>query len=99
MIDKNKDAHKQSLSELQQELKSLKTLLLGRGGGMPASAPSAPLPGLAGRPSIPAWQLAGTSSTPLSESPSMAGRSATFDSLVQPNGKGKEVGVVEDDGS
>ncbi|KAL4071000.1 hypothetical protein J3A83DRAFT_4130766 [Scleroderma citrinum] len=70
MIDKNKDAHKQSLSEFQQELKSLKTLLLGRGSGIVTSTPSTPLPGLAGRPSIPSWQLAGISPTPSSESPS-----------------------------
>ncbi|KAG6878378.1 hypothetical protein C0993_007560 [Termitomyces sp. T159_Od127] len=58
MINKNKESQTQSLSELQQELKSLKALLLSRG---PSSIPSSPLPAL-GRPSIPAWQLAGTSS-------------------------------------
>ncbi|KAL4064900.1 peroxisomal membrane anchor protein conserved region-domain-containing protein [Scleroderma yunnanense] len=102
MIDKNKDAHKQSLSELQQELKSLKTLLLGRGSGIVTSTPSTPLPGLAGRPSIPSWQLAGISPTPSSESPSTAGlRTSTSGSSIQSNGKGKEkeVEVVGDHGS
>ncbi|KAG6334299.1 hypothetical protein ID866_4796 [Astraeus odoratus] len=68
MIEKNKEAQKQSLSELQQELKSLKTILLSRGSGTLPSAPPTPLPGLAGRPSIPAWQLAGTSPAASSES-------------------------------
>jgi len=100
MIDKNKDAHKQSLSELQQEIKSLKTILLGRGGGALASTPSTPLPGLAGRPSIPAWQLTGTSPASLSESSSATGsRTTTFGSSVQPNGKGKDVEVIGDHAS
>jgi peroxin-14 len=59
MIEKNKDSQTQSLAELQQELKSLKALLLSRGSGLSPS-PSSPLP-FPGRPSIPAWQLAGTS--------------------------------------
>jgi len=54
MIEKNKENQTQSLSELQQELKSLKALLLSRG---PSSTPSSPMPTL-GRPAIPAWQLA-----------------------------------------
>ncbi|GLB36219.1 putative peroxisomal membrane anchor protein (Pex14p) conserved region [Lyophyllum shimeji] len=54
MIEKNKESQAQSLSELQQELKSLKALLLSRG---PSSMPSSPMPTL-GRPAIPAWQLA-----------------------------------------
>jgi peroxin-14 len=59
MIEKNKDSQTQSLAELQQELKSLKALLLSRGSGLSPS-PSSPLP-FPGRPSIPAWQLAGPS--------------------------------------
>ncbi|KAF9056231.1 peroxisomal membrane anchor protein conserved region-domain-containing protein [Panaeolus papilionaceus] len=56
MIEKNKESQNQSLAELQQELKSLKALLLSR----PAtSTPSTPFP-LAGRPTIPSWQLAST---------------------------------------
>lgn len=66
MMDKNKESQSQSLAELQQELKSLKALLLSRGPSFP-SAPSPSLPSLVGRPSIPAWQLAGTS--PSSETP------------------------------
>jgi peroxin-14 len=50
MIEKTKDSEKQSLAELQQELKSLKALLLSR--------PAPVLPFGIGRPSIPAWQLA-----------------------------------------
>lgn len=63
MIEKNKESQNQSLAELQQELKSLKALLLSRGSTM-SNAPS-PAP-MVGRPSIPAWQLASSngSSTP-----------------------------------
>ncbi|KAK0233161.1 hypothetical protein IW262DRAFT_1470284 [Armillaria fumosa] len=57
MIDRNKEAQAQSLAELQQELKSLKALLLSRGSMYISSSPSTPIP-TPGRPSIPAWQLA-----------------------------------------
>ncbi|KAI5123782.1 hypothetical protein M0805_000370 [Coniferiporia weirii] len=60
MIEKNKESQTQSLSELQQELKSLKALLLSRGPSYP-STPSPSFPSFVGRPSIPAWQLAGAS--------------------------------------
>ena len=79
MIEKNKEAQSQSLGELQQELKSLKALLLSRSPATP-SMPS--ISGLQTKPSIPAWQLAGgdsrstTPPTPVS-----------FPGL---NGKGKE---------
>ncbi|KAF9069112.1 peroxisomal membrane anchor protein conserved region-domain-containing protein [Rhodocollybia butyracea] len=79
MIEKNKDMQTQSLTELQQELKSLKALLLSRGPTMP----SAPSPStMIGRPSIPAWQLAssnGSSNPGLASSPK-----------ATTNGKGKE---------
>lgn len=79
MIERNKDSQTQSLAELQHELKSLKALLLSRGPTIGSnSLPTTPLPVL-GRPSIPAWQLAGASS------------SATPDSALASNGKGKEV--------
>ncbi|KDQ63678.1 hypothetical protein JAAARDRAFT_148270 [Jaapia argillacea MUCL 33604] len=69
MIEKNKETQTQSLAELQQELKSLKALLLSRGGPHPfSSTPPSPLPNLAGRPTIPAWQLA-SSSTPSTPAP------------------------------
>jgi len=92
MIEKNKDSQTQSLAELQQELKSLKALLLSRGSGLSPS-PSSPL-AFPGRPSIPAWQLAGpsngvndsdlssTSAAPLSSSRSL---------IPSPNDKGKAV--------
>lgn len=54
MMDRNRDAQTQAVLELQQELKSLKALLLTR----TPSSPS-PLPAV-GRPTIPAWQLAST---------------------------------------
>jgi peroxin-14 len=62
MLEKNKEAQTQSLAELQQELKSLKTLLLSRGPSASAPGTSTPPshPLFTGRPSIPAWQLVGT---------------------------------------
>lgn len=103
MIEKNKDSQTQSLAELQQELKSLKALLLSRGSGMSA-APTSPLPSFTGRPSIPAWQLAGAGQTNGAHSSSPA--TPTPAPLPSPgpaipsstNGKGKEA-EVEDSGS
>ncbi|KAE9411039.1 hypothetical protein BT96DRAFT_846858 [Gymnopus androsaceus JB14] len=99
MIEKNKEAQTQSLAELQQELKSLKALLLSRGPTM-SSAPS-PAP-MVGRPSIPAWQLAGSNAS------SNSGAAASFNAPTIPipspspmvnlpaaNGKGKERDVSE----
>ncbi|KAF8912725.1 hypothetical protein CPB84DRAFT_1759340 [Gymnopilus junonius] len=77
MIEKNKESQNQSLTELQQEVKSLKALLLSRGPNVPSSSPATPLP-LLGRPSIPAWQLA----------PSQPNASESSTTVV--NGKGKE---------
>ncbi|KAI0800904.1 hypothetical protein C8Q74DRAFT_1454470 [Fomes fomentarius] len=85
MIEKNKESHNQALAELQQELKSLKALLLSRGPSV-ASGPSTPV--LPGRPTIPAWQLAGstqTSSVPSTPPPPPPSLPTTV------NGKGKEV--------
>ena len=70
MLDKVKDAQAASYAELQQELKSVKTLLLtSRGGsnGADGSPTSSVLPSTIGtgtprRPTIPAWQLAAVSS-------------------------------------
>ena len=62
MIEKNKESQSQSLGELQQELKSLKALLLSRGPNYPTT-PSPSLPSFVGRPSIPAWQLSGGGSS------------------------------------
>ena len=84
MIEKNKESQNQSLAELQQELKSLKALLLSR----PAtSTPSTPFP-LAGRPTIPSWQLA---STPQStDSSSYTIPAPVIPTVPAPMGKGKE---------
>ncbi len=59
MMEKNKENSNAALLELQQELKSLKTLLGGANSRTvsTASLPTASLPGLSGRPSIPSWQL------------------------------------------
>ncbi|KAH7883657.1 hypothetical protein F5I97DRAFT_1938352 [Phlebopus sp. FC_14] len=94
MMEKNKESQHQSLAELQQELKSLKALLLSRGSTSLTSSPSTPLPGLAGRPSIPSWQLAGTSPTPSASEPLPVTISRNRDSLTPPitaNGTAKEV--------
>ncbi|KAK0506157.1 peroxisomal membrane anchor protein conserved region-domain-containing protein [Armillaria luteobubalina] len=87
MIDRNKEAQAQSLAELQQELKSLKALLLSRGSMNISSSPSTPIP-TPGRPSIPAWQLASAPS-PVG-STELPTPSYTLPTAVS-NGKGKEV--------
>lgn len=101
MIEKNKETQKESLSELQQELKSLKALLLSRGSASLTSSPSTPIPLLAGRPSIPSWQLA--SSTPVPSTaeslPSSASLNGSFTSLAQLNGKGNEAETLSNESS
>lgn len=71
MLEKNKDVQSQALLDLQQELKSLKALLLSRGGPpLPSIYSSSPPIGGATappplpRPSIPLWQLASPMPTP-----------------------------------
>ncbi|KIJ45108.1 hypothetical protein M422DRAFT_227705 [Sphaerobolus stellatus SS14] len=83
MIEKNKDSQAQSLAELQQELKSLKTLLLSRGPAIPGSSTPPPLPGLTGRPSIPAWQL-----TPSESSTTVAPSSSATSTSAVPTADG-----------
>ena len=91
MIEKNKESHNQSLAELQQELRSLKALLLSRGPGI-STGPSTPI--LPGKPSIPAWQLAGGSSTQSVSTPSTPPPVLPPPTVVL-NGKGKDVAVTE----
>ena len=86
MIEKNKEAQSQSLGELQQELKSLKALLLSRGPPTP-STPTIPSFSGYSKPSIPAWQLAPGDSR--SSSPPVQALSPS------PNGKGKEVDLSD----
>lgn len=84
MIEKNKEAQSQSLGELQQELKSLKAVLLSRGPATPSSPPNFPsFPSYPAKPSIPAWQLAAGDSR--SSTPPAPVLSTSL------NGKGKEV--------
>lgn len=95
MMEKNKESHNQSLAELQQELKSLKALLLSRGPTMSAG-PSTPI--LPGKPSIPAWQLAGgpqASSLSTPPTPPPTSMSSSMLSTPSVNGKGKEVAGPE----
>ncbi|KAG7099285.1 hypothetical protein E1B28_001144 [Marasmius oreades] len=82
MMEKNKESHGQSMAELQQELKSLKALLMSRGPSI-SNVPS-PAP-LIGRPSIPAWQL---SNTPTMSTPTM--------DPALPNGTNNEKGKQAD---
>ncbi|PCH33794.1 hypothetical protein WOLCODRAFT_135327 [Wolfiporia cocos MD-104 SS10] len=84
MMEKNKETQVQSIAELQQELKSLKALLLSRGPSTPSGFSSPVIPS---KPTIPAWQLAGVTPPPPASSAS---------SLVTPNGKGKEVDIQSD---
>ncbi|KAF8832410.1 hypothetical protein HHX47_DHR1001399 [Lentinula edodes] len=92
MIEKNKDTQTQSLAELQQELKSLKALLLSRGPNVSSTPPPAPM---VGRPSIPSWQLASNNNPsnpgPTSfTTPSPAITSLSPSNTAFTNGKGKE---------
>ncbi|KAF5390175.1 hypothetical protein D9757_002862 [Collybiopsis confluens] len=88
MIEKNKDMQTQSLTELQQELKSLKALLLSRGSTMSGTPSPAPV---LGRPSIPAWQLASSNGPSNSGPPSFGMPSSAASSIpATTNGKGKE---------
>ncbi|KAG9021315.1 hypothetical protein FS842_006671 [Serendipita sp. 407] len=64
MLDRVKDQERQSYSELQQELKSLKTLLLSSRDASAATGAPSILSQIGKRPSIPAWQLAQPASTP-----------------------------------
>ena len=88
MFEKTQSAQAASLTDLQAELKSLKSLLVSRSTGptaprtygSPATASprhEAPSP-FGGKPSIPSWQLAGETSTPASGTPA-AGSSAGSD--------------------
>ncbi|OCH95795.1 hypothetical protein OBBRIDRAFT_816376 [Obba rivulosa] len=87
MIEKNKESQTESLAELQQELKSLKALLLSRG---PSTGSGFSTPVLPPKPSIPSWQLAGNSSYGMSSVPITPDPVATPSSAPVINGKGKE---------
>ncbi|KAJ3546976.1 hypothetical protein NM688_g5452 [Phlebia brevispora] len=89
MIEKNKESHTQSLAELQQELKSLKALLLNRGPGTPSGISTPIIPP---KPTIPAWQLAGiTHANSSSSGVSAPASPQAVTPAPPPNGKGKEV--------
>ena len=94
MIDKNRDSQTQSLAELQQELKSLKALLLSRGPA-PSHTPTPSLPSFTGRPSIPAWQLAGSSSVTGTNGNSFPSPLST-PPPAEPSAEGKGKEVVTD---
>jgi peroxin-14 len=68
MLDRVKEQERQSYSELQQELKSLKSLLLSSRDSAMASTPSI-FSQIGKKPSIPAWQLAQSASPPVSGTP------------------------------
>lgn len=107
MIEKNKESQNQSLTELQQELKSLKALLLSRG-PTSSTAPSSPLP-ILGRPSIPAWQLASSpaptqspqlstqATQPLNPDSVLTMRPPTITAGLNAKGKDKAINIESDD--
>lgn len=65
MIEKSKEGSNSAMLDLQQELRSLKSLILSSNGKGTGSPISLPLP--ASRPTIPAWQLAAPTSQPTQE--------------------------------
>lgn len=89
MFEKTKEAQTASLSELQNELKSLKSLLVSRNASSNASIPRPYSPyGQSGdahngtsspKPSIPSWQLASNDSTTASSSPDAASKTTAED--------------------
>lgn len=93
MMEKNKEHQSQSLAELQQELKSLKALLLSRGPTGGAASPS--LPSFSGKPSIPAWQLASpavnSEARDARAAATTAAEARTSGGMINGNGKGKEM--------
>lgn len=91
MIERSNENHTQSLAELQQELKSLKALLLSRGPTTPSGMTTPIIPP---KPSIPAWQLAGSHSSSISNPSLPLSPSPSAPVPSQPNGKGKEVDVT-----
>ena len=79
------------MAELQQELKSLKALLLSRGPSVSGGLSTPVIP----KPSIPAWQLTGGGISSPSTPPLSVSQSSTF----VPNGKGKEIEIPSESGS
>jgi peroxin-14 len=69
MLDRVKDQERISYGELQQELKSLKALLLSSRDNNASSGAPAILAQLGRKPTIPAWQLAQSPSTATSSTP------------------------------
>jgi peroxin-14 len=103
MVEKSKESQTQSLAELQQELKSLKALLLSRGSASSGFS-TPPPPQIPQRASIPAWQLASTPSAPSlpaataskSYSPPVSVLQSPSSAQPSSNGKGKEGAVAEE---
>lgn len=59
-FQRSREAQARSLIELQNELKSLRSLLVSRGAASAAAPPESALPPPRPAPSIPAWQLEGS---------------------------------------
>ena len=64
MLERVKEQERTSYGELQQELKSLKTLLLSSRDATATIGPPSIFAQINKKPSIPAWQLASSPSTP-----------------------------------
>ncbi|CCM05146.1 uncharacterized protein FIBRA_07355 [Fibroporia radiculosa] len=93
MLDKNKESQLQTFAELQQELKSLKALLLSRGPSTPSGFSTPIIPS---KPSIPSWQLVSAPQVPNLMSNSAPALEPLGPPLSLPNGKGKEVENLTD---
>ena len=79
MIEKHTASQSAALQDLQNELRSLKALLVSRQQAAPPSSNSSASP-VPQRATIPAWQMAGGSSTPSWKTPAP----------VEEKGKSKE---------
>lgn len=85
MLERVKDQERLSYGELQQELKSLKALLLSSRDANTSAATTSIFSQIGKKPSIPAWQLAqssSASSTPVPTPPSGLTTTATSDEQV-----------------
>lgn len=94
MMEKNKESQQQTLAELQQELKSMKALLLSRG---PSSPSGFSIPIVPSKPAIPAWQLAASTPSPSTPSiPPQPQQSAPIAPSPTSTNKGKGVEIPTD---
>lgn len=92
MMEKNKENQQQTLAELQQELKSMKALLLSRGPSSPSGFSTPTI--VPSKPAIPAWQLAASTPSPITPGiPPQVQQPAFMPPTSSDKGKGVEIPI------